>query len=68
MVETHSNRLSPLGPALQLGGGSREIPPNSFWILLAEVVSAFDILGVPALVSFFVFSGVSELDPASDIL
>ena len=40
MVETHSKRLSPFGPALQFGGGSNEIPPSSFWIRLAEVVSA----------------------------
>ena len=68
MVETHSKRLSPLGPALQLGGGSNEIPPSSFWIRLAEVVSAFDIFGVPVLLSFLDFSGVSALEPASDIL
>ena len=68
MVETHSKRLSPFGPALQLGGGSNEIPPNSFWIRFAEVVSAFDIFGVPVLLSFLDFSGVSALEPASDIL
>lgn len=32
-VETHSKRLSPLGPAEQLQGGSREISASSFWIL-----------------------------------
>ena len=68
MVETHSKRLSPLGPALQFGGGSREMPPSSFWILLADVVSAFDIFGVPPLASFLDFSGVSALEPAPDIL
>ena len=68
MVDTHSNRLSPFGPALQFGGGSSEIPPNSFWIRLAEVVRAFDIFGVPVLLSFLDFSGVSALEPASDIL
>ena len=28
IVLTHSKRLSPLGPALQLGGGSSEIAPG----------------------------------------
>lgn len=46
MVETHSYKLSPLGPALQLGGGSNVISANSFCILLALVLSAFDILGL----------------------
>lgn len=45
IVDTHSYRLSPFGPALQLGGGSSVISANSFWILLADVPSAFDILG-----------------------
>lgn len=34
--------LSPLGPALQFGGGSNVISANSFWILFAEVDRAFD--------------------------
>lgn len=46
IVDTHSYKLSPLGPALQLGGGSNVISANSFWILLADVPSAFDILGL----------------------
>jgi hypothetical protein len=33
MVETHSKRLSPLGPAEQLHGGSKLISASSFWIL-----------------------------------
>ena len=33
IVDTHSYKLSPLGPALQLGGGSRVISASSFWIL-----------------------------------
>lgn len=45
MVETHSYRLSPLGPALQLGGGSRVISASSFCIRLAEVPKAFEIFG-----------------------
>lgn len=45
MVETHSYKLSPLGPALQFGGGSNVISASSFWILLADVPSALDILG-----------------------
>lgn len=46
MVETHSYKLSPFGPALQLGGGSSVISANSFWILLAEVPRALDIFGL----------------------
>merc|ERR1712029_1133258 len=42
MVETHSYMLSPLGPALQFGGGSTVISANSFWILFADVERAFD--------------------------
>ena len=38
MVETHSWRLSPLGPAKQLQGGSTVISESSFCILLAEEV------------------------------
>ena len=33
MVDTHSKRLSPLGPAEQLHGGSKLISASSFWIL-----------------------------------
>jgi len=33
MVDTHSKRLSPLGPAEQLQGGSKLISASSFWIL-----------------------------------
>ena len=40
MVENHSYKLSPLGPALQLGGGSSVISASSFWMRLAEVLSA----------------------------
>lgn len=45
MVETHSYKLSPFGPALQLGGGSSVISASSFCILLADVPKAFDIFG-----------------------
>lgn len=45
IVETHSYKLSPLGPAEQFGGGSRVISANSFCIRLAEVPNAFDIFG-----------------------
>jgi len=34
--------LSPFGPALQFGGGSRVISANSFWILFADVDSDLD--------------------------
>jgi hypothetical protein len=45
MDETHSYRLSPLGPALQLVGGSREISASSFWMrFAAELIELpFDI-------------------------
>lgn len=46
MVETHSYRLSPFGPALQLGGGSSVISASSFCMRLAEVPNDLDILGV----------------------
>lgn len=55
MVDTHSYKLSPFGPALQFGGGSNVISANSFWILLADVPRAFDILW------FGLFSFVSGL-------
>lgn len=41
IVETHSYKESPFGPALQFGGGSSVISASSFWILLAEVPRAF---------------------------
>lgn len=41
MVETHSKRLSPLGPAEQLHGGSRLISASSFWIL-PEATARYD--------------------------
>lgn len=46
MVDTHSYRLSPFGPALQFGGGSKVISASSFCIRLAEVPKAFDIFGL----------------------
>lgn len=57
MVDTHSYRLSPLGPALQLGGGSSVISASSFCILFAEVLKAFDILGL-GFVSLASLTGV----------
>jgi len=57
MVDTHSYKLSPFGPALQLGGGSSVISASSFCILFAEVLSAFDIFGL-ALVSRGSLTGV----------
>ncbi len=33
IVDTHSYKLSPFGPAEQLHGGSRLISASSFWIL-----------------------------------
>lgn len=40
MVDTHSYKLSPFGPALQFVGGSNEISANSFWIRRALFDSA----------------------------
>lgn len=45
IVETHSYRLSPFGPALQFGGGSRVISASSFWIRFVEVPNALLIFG-----------------------
>lgn len=45
MVETHSYKLSPFGPALQFGGGSKVISASSFCMRLAEVPKAFEIFG-----------------------
>jgi len=53
IVETHSYILSPFGPALQFGGGSMVISANSFWILFAEVESAFEPLVAFARSLFF---------------
>jgi len=41
-VENHSYKLSPLGPAVQLGGGSRVISASSFWMRFADVLSTVD--------------------------
>ncbi len=37
MVDTHSYKLSPFGPAEQLHGGSRLISASSFWILHSTI-------------------------------
>lgn len=59
-METHSYRLSPFGPALQFGGGSRVISANSFWIRFVEVPRALLIFG-------FVFgSGFESLGVAAE--
>jgi len=44
MVDTHSYMLSPLGPALQFGGGSTVISASSFWMRFAEVLMALEPL------------------------
>lgn len=41
IVDTHSYKLSPFGPALQFVGGSSEISANSFWMRLALPESEF---------------------------
>lgn len=64
IVDTHSYRLSPLGPAEQFGGGSSVISANSFCIRLADVPSAFEIFGFGfgSLISGFVSLPVT-VDP-----
>ena len=53
MVDTHSYKLSPFGPALQFVGGSSEISANSFWMRLALLDSElFFSLIRPSLFSF----------------
>jgi len=49
IVDAHSYKLSPLGPALQFGGGSRVISASSFWILFRLVL---DVLTDTVLLSF----------------
>jgi hypothetical protein len=45
IVDTHSYKLSPFGPALQFGGGSSVISASSFCIRFADVPSALEIFG-----------------------
>jgi hypothetical protein len=59
MVDTHSYKLSPFGPALQFVGGSSEISANSFWMRLALLDSElFFSLIRPSLSSSLLFSFV----------
>ena len=53
MVDTHSYRLSPFGPALQFGGGSWMISESSFWIRLPLMLSSLDIFGCSLATSFW---------------
>ena len=65
----HSNKLSPLGPALQLGGGSRVISASSFWIRLADVLKALlncFLAGVDFLVDVFDMDAV-DCDDEDDV-
>jgi len=61
IVETHSYKLSPFGPAEQFGGGSRVISANSFCMRLADVPKALEIFGLD-FVSFVSGLGSDELD------
>ncbi len=59
MVDTHSYKLSPFGPALQFVGGSSEISANSFWMRLALLDSElFFSLIRPSLSSPLLFSSL----------
>lgn len=61
IVDTHSYKLSPFGPAEQFGGGSRVISASSFCMRLAEVPKALEIFGLD-FVSFVSGFGSVELD------
>jgi len=54
--------LSPLGPALQFGGGSRVISANSFWIRLAEVESALEPKALDPLSLVFLSEAVAAVE------
>lgn len=45
IVEIHSYMLSPLGPALQLHGGSRLMSASSFWMRLALEDTVWPFIG-----------------------
>lgn len=45
IVDTHSYKLSPFGPAEQFGGGSNVISANSFCMRFVDVPNAFEIFG-----------------------
>lgn len=64
IVETHSYRLSPFGPAEQFGGGSSVISANSFCMRLADVPNALEIFGFGfgSFVSGFVSGGPFAAD------
>lgn len=64
IVETHSYKLSPFGPALQFGGGSSVISANSFCIRFADVPRAFDIFGFDLVSLFSGFGAESDELPA----
>lgn len=53
-------------PYLQLGGGSRVISANSFWMRLADVVRALEGFGV-VLESFLDLS-VPEVEAVADMM
>jgi len=57
MEDTHSYRLSPLGPAEQFVGGSNEISASSFWMrFAAELMDPpFDIFASLFQLLFEVF-------------
>lgn len=65
MVDTHSYRLSPLGPAEQLQGGSRLISASSFCIRLALAL-CFDMLDPGS--SHCLGACVAPLTPADRLL
>lgn len=52
-VETHSNKLSPFGPAEQLLGGSKLISASSFWILRCDGLSDVLLVSTADLLELF---------------
>lgn len=62
MVETHSYKLSPFGPAEQFGGGSNVISASSFCMRLADVPSALEIFGLDFVSFVSGFGSAGELD------
>ena len=59
MVLTHSYKLSPFGPAVQLHGGSSDISASSFCILFAleDKAPAFPLPDPPDMVLWFAHAG-----------
>lgn len=62
IVETHSYKLSPFGPAEQFGGGSNVISASSFCIRFADVPNALEIFGFDFVSFVSGFGSAVELE------